>query len=175
MSDLNQDPGVSPAPSNSPPGPPATDGWNAVGAAPGGTSAAPANAAADAASAATAAFGRLGRAEQTAVAGAALLIVVELLFGLVLEEYWVGDVAFILALAVLVTAFVIHVRNGKLPVSESTVIRAAGIGVAALAIVDLPYELRNGIFDNLADDIGGLGYYAGAALMAVGAWTTSEA
>jgi hypothetical protein len=110
-----------------------------------------------------------------AVAGAALLILVELLFGLVLEEYWVGDVAFILALAVLATAFVLHVRNGRLPISESSVIRAAGLGVAALAIVDLPYELRNGIFDNLADDLGGLGYYAGAALMAVGAWTTKDA
>ncbi len=174
MSDQNQDPGVSPAPSTPPSGPPPSDGWGAAGA-PAGGAGVPASAAADAASAATAAFGRLGRAQQMAVAGAALLILVELVFGLVLEEYWVGDVAFILALAVLAAAFIIHVRNGKLPVSESTVIRAAGVGVAALAIVDLPYELRNGIFDNIADDLGGLGYYAGAALMAVGAWTTKEA
>jgi hypothetical protein len=132
--------------------------------------------AAAAATAASAAFrSRLSLAEQLAVAGASLIVLVELVFGLVIEEYWAGDPAFLLALAVLGAAYVRHVRKAELPLPYSFVVRVAGFGLLALAVIDLPYELRNGVFDNVADILGGAGYYVGAALMAVGAWTIRDA
>lgn len=171
MSDQQQDPGVPPAwgaqPAK-PPEQPATDPTSAANAA--------ATSAAAAANAATAAFrSRLSMAEQLAVAGAGLIVLVEVVFGLVIEEYWAGDPAFLLALAVLGAAWLRHVRKAELPISHSLVVRAAGFGLLALAVIDLPYELRNGIFDNIADILGGAGYYLGAALMALGAWTIKDA
>jgi hypothetical protein len=171
VSDQQQESGAPPTWSTEPPQPPDA-------AAPGTPNAAPtaASSAAAAASAATAAFrSRLSVGEQLAVAGAGLIVLVELVFGLVIEEYWAGDPAFLLALAVLAVAYIRHVRKGELSVPYATVIRAAGFGILALAVVDLPYELRHGVFNNLADLIGGAGYYGGAALMTVGALTIKDA
>jgi hypothetical protein len=113
---------------------------------------------------------RFNSAEQMAVGGAALIVLVELVFGMVLEGYWAGDVPFVLALGVLGVAFMRRIRNAELHVDYVTVLKAAGFAVAALAVIDLVYELRHGYFDNATDILGGAGYYIGAALMFAGAW-----
>ena len=171
MTDQQQGSGAPPTWSTEPPRPPDAAAPDTANAAPTASAGAAA-----AASAASAAFrSRLSVGEQLAVAGAGLIVLVELVFGLVIEEYWAGDPAFLLALAVLAVAYVRHVRKAELPVPYATVVRAAGFGILALAVVDLPYELRNGIFNNIADILGGAGYYGGAALMAVGAFTIKDA
>jgi hypothetical protein len=157
-----QDPGVPPAqePGSDPePAQPATSA---------------ASSAASAQAAAASFVGRLGLAEQLALGGAALIVIVEIVFGLLLDEYWAGDIAFLLGLAVLAAAFIRHARGGEVPIGYVTVIRVAGFAVLALAIVDLVYELRHGVFDNGADILGGALYYVGAGLMAAGAWTLRE-
>ena len=53
-------------------------------------------------------------------------------------------------------------------------VRLAGYTVGLIAIVGIIGELRSGIFDDIADILGGLAYYVGAALMVAGAWTLKE-
>lgn len=155
-------------------GAPPTPAGDATGSASTAASAAAASASA-AASAATEAFRtRLGVAEQVAVAGAALVVLVELVTGMVLQEYWAGDVAFLLGLAVLTAAYLRHVRSGAVPLGYANVIRVAGFAIAALAVVDLVYEVRRGVFDNAIDILGGAGYYLGAVLMAMGAFRIGD-
>lgn len=139
-------------------------------ASPGAGASAAAGVAATAANAATEAFRtRLGMGEQLAVVGAALIVLVELVMGMLLLQYWAGDVAFLLGIAVLAGFYQRHVRGRDVPLGHVTVIRVAGVAIAALAIVDLSYELRTGVFDDVPDIVGGAAYYVGAALMALGA------
>ncbi len=162
MSEHQQDPGIPPTMAAEPPAAP-----------PGGAGAA-SGAAAGAASAASEAFSRLRPAEQMAIVGAGLIVLVEVLLGAIIDEYWSGDAAFLLALAVLAAVYIRHVRKGVTPLSYATIIRVAGVGVAALALIDLPSELRHGVFDRATDILGGAGYYGGAVLMAIGAWSIKD-
>jgi len=126
------------------------------------------------AGAATSMLAGLGQAEQLALLGAVLVLFVEIVFGLILEEYGSGDLSTVAAAAV-VAAVWIHARGGRVPLGYATVIRVAGFVIAVVAVVSLVNEVRGGVFDRIADILGGLGYYAGAALMAIGAWTIRDA
>jgi hypothetical protein len=152
----NQDPGVPPASPEPPPTAPTPS--TAAGAQAGAASI----------------LNRLSAAEQLAVAGAALILVVEIVFGVILEDYYPGNIAFLLALAVLAAAFIRHVRNGEVPLGYVTVVRVAGFAILALAIVDVIYDLRNDVFDTTSTIIAGILTYGGAILMGAGAWMLRE-
>ena len=117
---------------------------------------------------------RLSMAEQLAVLGAVLILLVEVVTGLLLDQYYAGDLVSLLAVAVLVAAWIRHAGSGQVPLGYGTVIRIAGLAVALVAVADLIVELRRGAFDNGTDIVGGIGYYVGAALMAVGAFQIKE-
>ncbi len=179
-----------PAPgTNQPPVPPATPegspadasapppGWNVQpsGAGGGATAGAPGGATAAAAQAqATSMLARMSRPEQLAVVGAVLLLLVEVVTGLLLDQYYAGDLVSLLAIAILVGAWVQYGRGGTVPLGYITVIKIAGFAIGLIAISDLIVELRRGVFDNVTDIIGGLAYYVGAALVAVGAFQAKE-
>jgi hypothetical protein len=116
----------------------------------------------------------MSAAGQMAVAGAALLVACQLILGLVLEEYYTGDLAFALAAIVLVAAWITFSRGGSVPLGFATIVRVAGLVIGLLAVVDLVFELRNGVFDNIADVLGGILYYAGAALLAAAAFRIKD-
>jgi hypothetical protein len=129
---------------------------------------------ADAQAAAASLLNRLSAAEQLAVVGAGLVLVVEIVFGVILEDYYPGNLAFLLALAVLAAAYVRHVRHGEVPVGYVTVVRVAGFAILALAVVDVIYDLRNDVLDSGTRVVAGVLNYGGAILMGAGAWMLRE-
>jgi hypothetical protein len=117
---------------------------------------------------------KLDAAEQMALGGAALIILVELIFGVLLQQYHAGQISFLAAVAVVAAAWIRHARHGEVPLGYVTVVRLAGFTVGLIALVGIVGELRNGVFDDIADILGGLAYYIGAALMVAGAWSLKE-
>jgi hypothetical protein len=107
------------------------------------------------------------------VGGAALLVLMDLVFGVILREYWLDTVIWVAAALVLVVFFVAR-RGMQLPVSTSSLMIFLGavIGVAgarellasALSIVQRP-----GAWDG-PDLIAFAGYAIGVVAVAVGAW-----
>jgi hypothetical protein len=123
-----------------------------------------------AAPAAPSALSRMSAAEQMVTGGAVLLLLVEIVFGVLLYTYFVGSVVVIAAVAVLLAAFIKHARGGEVPLGYVTVLRIAGFIVGIVAVYDLVYQIRNVDFEASEDLIADIGYYVGAAMMAVGAW-----
>lgn len=116
------------------------------------------------------ALSRLNAAEQLVTGGAVLLLLVEIVFGVLLYTYFVGSVVVIAAVAVLLAAFIKHARGGEVPLGYVTVLRIAGFIVGILAVYDLIYQIRATDFEVSEDLLAAIGYYVGAAMMAVGAW-----
>jgi hypothetical protein len=101
--------------------------------------------------------------------GAALILIVQIVFGVLLEEYFPGSLVWLLALAVLIAGYV-KGRGGEVPLGVYTVVRIAGLAVGLVALFDLIFEIRNGFGDSAVDLLGALGYYVGCAAMAAGAF-----
>jgi hypothetical protein len=159
-------PGVRPPPASVPPGP----SESTAGATGPSASAAMSGAQTQAATL----LARLGLAEQLAVGGAVLILLGEVVTGLIFDEYYSGDLVSLLAVAVLVAAWIRHMRSGEVPLGYVTVIRIAGFAVGLIAITDLFVEVRHGAFGNGIDIVGAIGYYVGAALMVGGAIQIKE-
>jgi hypothetical protein len=169
-------PGATPPPA---PASPEDTGAPAWGSSPGATdspSTTPAGSTPAAAAQAMSAsmLGRMSLAEQLSVLGAVLLLLVEVVTGLLLDEYFAGDLVSLLAIAILVAAFVRYGRNGDVPLGYVNVLRIAGFAIGLIAVSDLVIEVRRGVFDNVIDIVGGLAYYAGAVLVTVGAFQLKE-
>jgi hypothetical protein len=103
-----------------------------------------------------------------AMGGAALVLLVAIVFGVLLETFFIDYVIWVLALTVLVLGY-LSTRGEAVPAAK-TIIMLAGLAVGLLALADLIYDLRNGIFDDVLDIVAGLGYFIGAAAMAAGGW-----
>ena len=76
---------------------------------------------------------------------------------------------FLLAVAVIVAAWVRHAKGGEVPLGYVTVVRIAGFAVGLIALMDFIFEIRHLDLDNPVDLFGAVLYYIGAALMAAGA------
>jgi hypothetical protein len=105
-----------------------------------------------------------------AMGGAALILVVYVVFDVLLEQYFLQTFSWLLAVAIVVAGY-IKTRGGDVPLGAVTVIKVAGLAIGLIALTDLISELRNGVFDDVVDIVAGLGYYIGAAAAAAGAWT----
>lgn len=89
-----------------------------------------------------------------------------LIFEVIASEYTAGAVPVVLAAWALV---VLMGQSGMGPVSKSTVLKVLGYTVALLAAREIVADLRTGVLNDIGDWLGALVFYAGAALMFVGA------
>jgi hypothetical protein len=112
----------------------------------------------------------LGEKERLVAVGAALIVVVWLIFELILAEYFFSGVTLLLAVVTLFAVWA-HKQDPEAswPVPYSWALRVLGYSVGFMGLVELLFDLRNGILDNFVDILGGLTLYAGAFLMFYGA------
>lgn len=89
-----------------------------------------------------------------------------LIFEVIASEYTAGATPVVLAAWALV---VLMNDSGMGPVSKSTVLKVLGYTVALFGAREIIADLRTGLLDDIGDWLGALIFYAGAALMFVGA------
>lgn len=114
---------------------------------------------------------KLSQGELLVGAGALILVVGDLIFGLVTRDYSLGQLPWAVALVALV-AILLHLRGMNLPVSYEGILVLAGLTIALIGVRDLLYDLRylSGNQVDVTYYLGMLAYYLGVVLMAVGAW-----
>ena len=115
----------------------------------------------------------MSRWEQLTVAGALVIVLGDLLFGIILREFYAGDLLWIAA-AVALVAFAAN-RRATVPLYFNLMLLAGGI-VALLGarelVIELLFILRNFADVSAVYLIGFIVWTAGLVLMAWGAWLT---
>ncbi len=102
--------------------------------------------------------------------GALLLVADYLIFEVILDEYFFSTILLLTALFALFGHWMRRNHpEASWPIPYGWTMRLLGYTAGTLALVELLYDLRNGVLDNLGDILGGLIVYAGAFLMFRGA------
>ena len=119
----------------------------------------------------SATFSELKGGERLAVLGAAIVLVVWVIFDLIIDRYSTGSLAFALAILIVGAAYVQHQGGGVKGVPYSSLLFVAAGILGILGLVEFIEETRDDIFDARGSTIiGALGYYAGAIISGVGAF-----
>jgi hypothetical protein len=116
----------------------------------------------------------LSQAEMFILGGAALLFLVDLILGVLLDARYIGDVIWLLAAITLVVAFIQRRSPRLLPASYETILLILGALVAVSAVreivVDLLFFLRPPAGASIAFVLRLVGLVVGAGAMGWGAW-----
>ena len=114
----------------------------------------------------------LGRAELFMAAGAALVVVVDLLFS-VFGPYGFSNVAWAAAVLVLLLIFANSRMGGFSAATTRSLLLLLGLfaGIALVRDILLDLQFLNGANVATTYFLGLAGYYVGAILMVFGAWT----
>jgi hypothetical protein len=114
----------------------------------------------------------LGRAELLMAAGAALVVIVDVLFS-VFGPYGFSNVAWAAAVFVLLLIFVNSRMLGFSATTTRSLLLMLGLfaGIALVRDILLDLQFLNGANVATTYFIGLVGYYAGAILIVFGAWT----
>ena len=115
------------------------------------------------------AIDKLGPAEQLIGLGAVLVLLVDIVGDIILDEYGMSSAVWIAAVAALALLWTRRLRGKELPVSYSWLLAVAGFGGGIAGARDLLTDVESGFLDGIAI-VFALVLYAGAALMAVGAF-----
>jgi hypothetical protein len=111
---------------------------------------------------------RLSQGELLVGAGALLILIGELVFGVVTRDYSIGQLPWALAAVALI---VVAVRaSGRTFPASDTILVVAGLGMAVIGVRDLLYDVRSLSGESTTWYLGFVVYYLGVVLMAVGAW-----
>jgi hypothetical protein len=117
----------------------------------------------------SAALARVSRGQLLIGAGALLIILGELVFGVLADEYFIGQ--FPWAIAALAVILVGMGMTGRvLPNWAEMVLVLVGLTMAVLGVRDLLFDLRSLSNYGAVDYLAMVAYYGGIALMAAGAW-----
>lgn len=119
---------------------------------------------------------KLGAGEKLAVLGAAAVLAVWLVFDLLIDEYSIGTMSFVLSLAIVYAAYRHHNRgSGHWPIPYQSIVWAAASVLGVLGVWFLVEEIRGNILDSdAATVIGGLAFYVAAIVSGVGAFQLSS-
>jgi hypothetical protein len=111
---------------------------------------------------------RLSQGELLVGAGALVLVLGELLFGVVTRDYSLGQLPWaIAAIALIIVA--LRAAGRSFP-AHDTILILAGFAMAVVGVRDLLYDVRTLAGESTTWYLGFLAYYVGVALMAAGAW-----
>ena len=127
----------------------------------------------EAAAAISGAIDKLGPAEQLIGLGAVVILLVDLLGDIILDEYALSSATWIAAVAAVAMLWAHRLRNKEFPVSYPWLLAVAGFGGGIAGARDLLTDVESGYLVGLAI-LFALVTYAGAALMAVGAYRLSR-
>lgn len=114
---------------------------------------------------------RLGMGERLAVLGAAGVFLVWVVFGVITQDYGVGQLPFLLALGTLVLAYRFHVQKaGDWPLSYGVVVLVLAAALGLVGVRELVLDLRYQIFDTDAGTmVGAVLFWIAALAAGVGA------
>ena len=111
--------------------------------------------------------------EQLVAVGAIILVLVDLIAGLLLNEFYVVNLTWFLAVLALVAIAIKRLRHGDAPMPHAWILKVLGYSVGFLTIYYALYDLRHDFYDG-ADIFWALATYAGGLLMGFGAWRLSQ-
>jgi hypothetical protein len=120
----------------------------------------------------------MGTAQLLIVGGAAVLVVVDLLFGVLLREYFIGDAMWLGAGGILLAFLVGRRMPNMLPMAYERVLLVGGLIVAIVGargiIFDVVSLVRSPSAWNAMEIIGLLAYIAAVLAVAWGVWQLAK-
>ena len=116
------------------------------------------------------AIDKLGPAEQLIGLGAVVVLLVDILGDVILDEYGVSSAVWIAAVAAVAMLWARRLRGKEFPVSYSWLLAVVGFGGGIAGVRDLLTDVESsGALEGISI-VFALALYAGAALMALGAY-----
>jgi hypothetical protein len=114
---------------------------------------------------------RLGRAELLIAAGAALIVLVDILF-VILGPYGFSNIGWGVAVLALIIVFLDARMMGFSASTHRAILVALGVFMAVILVRDIIDDVMFLSDANVAATyyLGMIGYYVGAALMVIGGW-----
>jgi hypothetical protein len=116
----------------------------------------------------------MSQAEMLVVGGAVLLLGLDLIFGILLRDFYAGDLIWLASALVLIAFLVSRRAAGSLPFKYETILLVAGGAVLLLGARDIVIEvyfiLRRSFDVNATYLLGALIFIVGVVAMGVGAW-----
>lgn len=119
------------------------------------------------------AIDKLGPAEQLIGLGAVMILLVDLLGDIILDEYGMSSATWIAAVAAVAMLWARRLRSKEFPISYPWLLSVVGFGGGVAGARDLLTDVESGYLEGLTI-VFALVVYAGAALMAVGAYRLSR-
>jgi len=119
------------------------------------------------------AIDKLGPAEQLIGLGAVLILLVDLLGDVILDEYGISSASWIAAVAAVAMLWARRLRSKEFPISYPWLLTVAGFGGGIAGARDLLTDVESGYLEGIGI-VFALVLYAGAALMALGAYRLSK-
>lgn len=119
---------------------------------------------------------RLSQAELLLVGGALIILLIELLMGVFLAEYFIGDAPLLLSAGILALVW-LHKTGRAQIASYTTLLIAAGAGLGVLGVDQILTDVRQTMqfSSDVMTWIGRVAYYAGTLLAAFGAYVLARA
>lgn len=111
--------------------------------------------------------------EQIIGLGAAVLLAVDLIAGLIIREFGVSSLPWFLALLAVAAIAVKRWRGGDLPLPYTWVLKTLGYSVGVITVYYALYDFRDDFYDG-ADIFWALLTYAAGIAMGVGAYLLSQ-
>ena len=115
------------------------------------------------------AIDKRGPAEQLIGLGAVLILLVDILGDVILDDYGVSSAVWIAAVAAVAMLWARRLRGQEFPISYPWLLKVVGFGGGIAGVRDLLTDIESGVLDGIAI-VFALALYAGAALMALGAY-----
>jgi hypothetical protein len=124
---------------------------------------------------ANAAIGQMSQGEKLIGLGALVLVGIDLLADIILDEYAMSRVLWLVAVLALMALWVRRMRGGDLPVRYEWVVVFLGYAGGIVGLREFLGDLENGLFDARGGYVFfALATYIAAGVMAFGAYTSSK-
>jgi len=149
------------------------DSTDGPGAHDGGSTGKPERKESEVAAAISGAIDKLGPAERLIGLGAVLVLLVDLLGDIILDEYGISSASWMAAVAAVAILWARRLRSKDFPISYPWLLTVVGFGGGIAGARDLLTDIESGYLEGISI-VFALVLYAGAALMAVGAYRLSR-
>jgi hypothetical protein len=120
------------------------------------------------------AIDKLGPAEQLIGLGAILILLVDLLGDIILDEYFISSAVWIAAVVAVAMLWAKRLRGKEFPISYSWLLTVVGFGGGIAGVRGLLDDIESSGYLEGVTIVFALILYAGAALMAWGAYRLSK-
>ncbi|HEX9854846.1 MAG TPA: hypothetical protein VGC47_06005 [Acidimicrobiia bacterium] len=119
------------------------------------------------------AMGSMGQAERLVALGALVIVAIDLIGGLIADEYFVSTLPWFLSVLIVLAVFAHRMRGSTMPIDYGWWVSRLALLAGGVVAYFFLYDLRNGFFDG-ADIFYAIVEYVAAGLLLFGGYTLAK-